>query len=375
MSPVLRDALVLALLLPLVMLGGCDKNQQVNPTAAPDDDELRTALDEVLDWTFEHRAVDTERSGAWQILHGVLAYGNAFEVEHGGERVPAVEYVLEGGAIDGFVTEPGDDLGEGRRGLRAIMQPGTKRGQGHADQWLAVLAQSGLELDQPIVRDGQEFTMEDFVRQVQKDVFRNFEQEFSWTLIALTAYLPTSETWTDGDGREWSVADLVQIEAEHDVSDGACGGTHRLIGLAMALKKHTDSGGELEGPWALAKKRIKDGIDLAKENQNPDGSFSSEYLAVGGTTPLLDENLGATGHVLEFLTLALTKEQLEQPWVKRAAFRLCGFFNDTKKDDLDCGKIYHAAHGLVLYRDKVYGERTYPRATETQKETLQAQAR
>lgn len=373
MSPVLRDALLLGLLLPLVMLGGCNKDRQVNPTATPQDDELKTALDEVLDWTFEHRAVDTQRSGAWQILHGVLAYGRGFEVEHQGERVRAVDYMLEGGEIDGFVTEPGNEFENGRRGLRAIMQPGTKRGQGHADQWLAVLAQSGLKADQEIIRGGQTFTMEDFVRQVQKDIYRNFEQEFSWTLIALTAYLPTSESWTDADGRQWNIADLVQIEAEHPVTDGACGGTHRLTGLAMALQKHKESGGKIEGPWALAQQRIQEGVKMAKENQNPDGSFSSEYLAVGGTTPDLAQNLGTTGHVLEFLTLAMTKEQLEEPWLKRAAYRLCDFFKATKNVDLDCGVLYHAAHGLVLYREKVYGERTYPRDSVAKK-SMQARA-
>lgn len=361
MSPVLRDALLLGLLLPLVMLGGCRKDHQPSPTAVPQDDELRKALDEVLDWTFKHRVVDTQRSGAWQILHGVLAYGRAFEVEDQGRRVRAVDYLLTGGEVDGFITEPGNELENGRRGLRAIMQPGTKRGQGHADQWLAVLAQSGLKFDQEIVRDGEAFTMEDFVRQVQKDIYRNFEQEFSWTLIALTAYLPTSETWTDADGRQWNIDKLVQIEAEHPVSDGACGGTHRLIGLAMALKKHIDGGGKVEGPWALAQQRIQEGIRMAKENQNPDGSFSSEYLSPGGTTPDLAQNLGTTGHVLEFLSLALSKEQLEEPWVKRAAYRLCDFFKATKNVDLDCGVLYHAAHGLVLYREKVYGQRTYPR--------------
>jgi len=236
-----------------------------------------------------------------------------------------------------------------------------------------VLAQSGLQLDQEIIRGGQTFTMEDFVRQVQQDIYRNFEQEFSWTLIALTAYLPTSETWTDADGRQWSIADLVQIEAEHPVTDGACGGTHRLIGLAMALQQHKESGGKIEGPWALAQQRIDKGIAMARENQNPDGSFSSEYLAVGGTTPDLAQNLGTTGHVLEFLSLALSKEQLEEPWVKRAAYRLCDFFKATQNVDLDCGVLYHAAHGLVLYRDKVYGERAYASDTAA-KGSMQAQA-
>lgn len=361
MSPVLRDALILALILPFVMIGGCNDHQENEAQKKPPkDDELKAALDDVLDWTFEHRAVDTQRSGAWQILHGVLAYGRAFQVEHEGERVPAVDYVLEGGEIDGFLTEAGDDLGEGRRGLRAILQPGTKRGQGHADQWLAVLAQSGLSADQTIIRNGQEYTMQDFVRQVQLDVMRNFEQEYSWTLIALTAYLPTSATWNDSEGQQWSIADLVQIEADYAVTEGACGGTHRLIGLAMALNKHLESGGKIEGPWKLAQERIQAGIQLAKENQNPDGSFSSEYLNVGGTTPDLAQNLGTTGHVLEFLALALSKEELEEPWVKRAAFRLCEFFKATQSVDLDCGVIYHAAHGLVLYREALYGKRTYP---------------
>ena len=29
----------------------------------------------------------------------------------------------------------------------------------------------------------------------------------------------------------------------------------------------------------------------------------------------------------------------------------------TRELDLECGALYHAAHGLVLYRERVWGER------------------
>jgi hypothetical protein len=41
--------------------------------------------------------------------------------------------------------------------------------------------------------------------------------------------------------------------------------------------------------------------------------------------------------------------------------RLCAIFRKTREIDLECGALYHAAHGLSLYREKVYG----PRAAAT----------
>ena len=194
-----------------------------------------------MDYTLQRRRLNTVDHGAWQILHGVLAFRRAFPVwaTPTGSSRSALDYVLNGGGIDGWTFTAGDlDAVSSRRGLRAVVEAGTKRGQGHPDQWLAILAQCGLSLDQEIRVDNQVYRMQDFLQQVKWDVPRNVEQEFSWTLIGLTNYLETTAEWTARDGQVWSIERLVQAELDQDLHLSACGGTHRMIGVATALNCH-----------------------------------------------------------------------------------------------------------------------------------------
>lgn len=332
----------------------------------PSDDEIQKKLDEALDLTFEKRHLNLDDHAAWQIVHGILAFDRAFEIEldkKSGKRVSALDYLLDGGAMKGWTMQPGIMLDEatGRRGLKAVVEGGTKAGQGHYDQWLGYLADCNLKPDQTIKSADHVYTMADYVRQVEYDVPQNVEQEFSWTLMALTTYHPTDYEWTASDGEKWSIAKLVEIECGHDLNASPCGGGHRLVGLTMALNRHLAQGGKIEGPWKLADDKIKESIVNARQYQNPDGSLSSNYLARGGATTDIALSLHASGHILEFLTLALNDAQLREPWVKMAVLNMCSLLKKTKDLPLECGALYHAAHGLVVYRERVFGERQYPR--------------
>ena len=53
---------------------------------------------------------------------------------------------------------------------------------------------------------------------------------------------------------------------------------------------------------------------------------------------------------LEFLAVALTRDELAADWVTDGVTRLCEQINDIRRLNPDCGTIYHAAHGLMLYR-------------------------
>lgn len=326
-----------------------------------DNSEIKQRLDSALVYTLNERELDTGTQAAWQILHGVLAFQKDFEVNHDGEQVSVIEHVVRGGAINGWDVRPGHlyDPENNRRGLISEMAPGSKAGQGHHDQWLAILSQCDLPESQEIQVGEDKFTMRDFVEQVKWDVPRNVDAEYSWTLIGLTQYEPSDSKWIASDGKEWSIERLLQSEVDQKVGSGACGGTHRLIGITMTLNRHLAQGGELTGVWEQAKAVIDNAVAQAKTHQNGDGTFSTNYITTVGSSPDLAANLGATGHVLEFLSLALPKEQLEEPWMRNATLAMCDIFDRTESIDLECGALYHAAHGLVLYREKVFGERSY----------------
>jgi len=352
------------LVILLIGMAGCrpvverGKESRLEPILPPSS-EVQQRLDATLQDTFGHRRLSIEEHAAWQILHGVLAYQREFLVAQDGELVSAVEYLLSGGEMRGWDVGPGIELQDGRRGLLAALDLGSKVGQGHHDQWLANLAQCDLQPTQEIRVGDETYTMADFVQQAQWDVPRNVEREYSWTLIGLTTYLPTDATWTAQDGQLWSIERLLEIELQHDLDRSPCGGTHRLIGMTMALNRHLASEGTLSGVWQQADDTIQRAIEQARLLQNADGSFSTNYFARPGTSPDLAQNLGATGHVLEFLTLAMTDEQLREPWVQRAALYQCGLLDSTRDLPLECGALYHAVHGLVLYRERLFGRRSY----------------
>jgi hypothetical protein len=328
------------------------------PEAPPSDDESSKAIAalvaETLQFEKQSRGLSTMVNGAWQIFHGVLAYGNEFEIDTPVGREPALSYFTSGGTCAGFRPSPGNLIGaEKRYGMVVEIEPTTKMGQGHRDQWLAVVAQAGLPLNAPWIVDGEPFLVSDWMRQAEFDVPLNYEAEFSWTLIPLSFYRPTDYRWKARDGETYSTELLLESEVLRDLSASVCGGTHRLIGIAFAVRNRIGEGRPMSGVWADAQAHLRSSIDLAKANQNPDGSYSTSYMHRTGWCSDLGETLGTTGHVLEFLSIAAEEETLRLPWVQRSVRKLCDILQQCRGIDLECGVLYHALHGLVEYQRRI----------------------
>ncbi len=337
--------------------------------ALPSDSEMLRQIDDALEYTYDHRRLSvgstSNDQAAWQIVHGALAFKREFLVSDGGRDVSAVAYVLRGGKMKGLDLRRGDlldsndsDKSTKRYGIATVIAE-DKMGQGHADQWLGYLSDCHLPLDEPIIVEGEKHTIADYIDQAKLDVHKNTTLEFSWTLMALTAYYPTDYTWKAGDGSEWSIEKLVDIELGHNLDASACGGSHRMTGLTMAFNRHVAAGKPVTGVWKKLDERIRECIEKAHQLQNPDGSLSSNYFARPGKSADLAVCMGSAGHVMEFLATAMDKDELQQPWVKRAVLDVCKTFRKTKPVDVECGALFHAAHGLVLYREKVFGPRTF----------------
>jgi hypothetical protein len=333
--------------------------------ALPSDDEILKQIDEALDYTYEHRRLSVNEQAAWQIVHGALAFKREFQVSDGTKDVSAVDYILGGGKMKGLDLRKGDLLDEaaGRYGIKTVVAE-DKQGQGHTDQWLGYLSDCKLPLDEPIVVEGEQHTIADYIDQAKRDVHLNPIREYSWTVMALTAYYPTDYTWTAGDGSQWSIAKLVDEELQHSLDQSPCGGTHRMTALTMAYNRHVAAGGKVEGTWKKLDDKIRECVENSHKFQNPDGSLSSNYFLRPGKSADLAVAMGSAGHTMEFLATALDKEELQQPWVKRAVLDVCKLFRKTKPVDVECGALFHAAHGLVLYREKVFGPRTFGASAE-----------
>jgi hypothetical protein len=297
--------------------------------------------------------LNTTDQAAWQIVHGALMYGRDFQIYHDQKLVGAIDYLLGGGQLRGWTMHKGD------HGLEAVLEAGSKMGQGHEDQWLGYLSQCGVSPDEPIVVAGTTYKVRDLITQAQWDIYDGMEA--TWTLMAWSTYLPLDTEWTAKDGSKWNIERIVRMETAQPLGDSACGGTHRMFGLCVALNRYLAAGGKLSeqggGTWEQAHKKIRDAVAAARQYQQPDGSFSTNYFERPASSAEIDKRISTTGHVLEFLMLALDDQELKEPWVTRAAAHLVGCFEMTQKFDLECGALYHAAHGLSLYRTRRFGAR------------------
>jgi hypothetical protein len=334
--------------------GRSDSDGRDANASPPSMEQIVERVRQTLDRERATRGLSVMVNGAWQIFHGILAYGGDFEVDTPNGRVRALEYFADGGTCDGFDPQPGDAIGpEGQPGLRVELEPSTKIGQGHRDQWLAVIAQAGAKLTDRWIVDDRTYRVADWLRQAEWDVPLNYEAEFSWTLIPLSRYRPTDYRWTARDGETYSTELLVEAESMVDLQASVCGGTHRLIGLAAAVNKRIAEGKPMTRVWIDASEHLKAAIELARVNQNPDGSYSTSYLHRTGWCRDLGQMLGTTGHVLEFLAVTADRETLKSDWVGRSAWKLCQILDHCQGIDLECGVLYHALHGLVEYRRRV----------------------
>ncbi|HWC88098.1 MAG TPA: ADP-ribosylation factor-directed GTPase activating protein isoform b [Pirellulales bacterium] len=361
------------LMLVAVTAAGCDQSSKSDALAGsrpaveaaqplPSDSQLKAELDNVIDFTRE-RHLSPQVNNAWQIVHGVLAYGNEMKLNNNGKLVPALDYILGGGQFKGWNLQPT------AKGLESVMDPGTKVGEGHKDQWIGYISQCGAKLDHPIKVGNRTFAVRDLVTQAQWDVYDGMEA--TWTLMALSTYLPLDATWKAKDGSQWTIERLVGMEAAQNINESACGGSHRLYGLATALRHYRATGKPLTGAWLAAQEKIDQCIALAQQNQQPDGSFSTNYFQRASTNPDIALRLNTTGHTIEFLAMALDEKQLTQPWVTRAVVYLCNLLEGTKELPLECAGLYHATHGLRLYRERRFGP---PPAIAEQAEAVSARA-
>ena len=343
----------------LLLATGCARPPTTPPTPPATAASLCGRIGTVLRHAEDRRLLDASVHGAWQAVHGILAFGPGFPLAHDGEVSPALDYLLGGGRMTGWLVRAGDP------GLLAIVEEGSTTGQGHPDQWLGYLSQcgvaeteaglvAGLPLDRKIVAGGRNYTLADLLAQACHDIRPG--QECSWTLMALAAYLPPDATWTAGDGRRWTTEDVVRMEAESEIVGAACGGSHRLYGLAASVnasRAHHPDPPRPDSGWAVAEEVLASSIDRARQFQQPDGSFSVHFFERPGRSPDVFATLGATGHVFEVLALFLDDENLAEPWVTRAAERLVTLLERTTDIDVECGALYHAVHGLAIYRQRI----------------------
>jgi hypothetical protein len=305
-------------------------------------ERLKVKVRRALAMYYPHK-LNTRDHNSWEVMHAVIGFGVDSEVLRSGpqgQRVNSVSWLCYNGPCKGQRMLY---LDQGR--VSAARGVGV---QGHAGQFLAILAQSRVPIDYPLTVDNRKFTIRDLVETEQLGCQVGIELTFK--LIAMSHYLDSNESWKNYSGEEWNISRLVEEEIKAPIRGAACGGTHRLMGLSYAVRRREVRNEPIDGQFARAQKYLSDYHRYTFGLQNRDGSFSTEWFTGRGANDDIERRLQTTGHILEWLVYSLPREQLDDPRVVRAVDYLSGILISNVRDhEWEIGHLGHGVHALVIY--------------------------
>jgi hypothetical protein len=347
MRAILAQLLRHAVVAMTIVASGC-------VTVGQPKDPLHSRVNAVISKVHQ-RPVKEGKDTPWVIMHAVIAYENDLDVVRtDGSRVNAVEYLLKSATYDGKPIYR--DNGKIAWLPTRDTTPGFKTSfliQDHVDQFLFAYADAVVPLSAELVSDsGKRYTLADQLEESRAG-FRD-NQELGWTLVVLAQYHPFDKPWTARSGKTYRVEDVLALAIKRDPRRETEGGPHHLYGVAYCLNKYLAQGGKLEGTWADADAYLKTYIGKAKEWQQADGSFSGAVFRSNRPSPSARHMMSVTGHFLEWMSVAMTPEELRQEWVRSAVVRIVTLLEENEPDAFSMGGLYHAAHALRRYRAAVW---------------------
>lgn len=294
------------------------------------------------------RLLSTKDHTPWQIMHGLLGLRQDFLISHKGKPVSGLEWIQSGPT---YQNEPWFETTQ--YGGRAHPFSKPYWFEGHVNQFLAILATCNLPLETTFQTATGPITMKDMLRNAQMTV--NAREEVTWTLWALATYLPSDATWVNAAGEQWSIEKLVQIETGKKVGGptSPCGGTHGLFALARARNVYLRTGKPLRGVWFEADQKIKKYIEVARVLCNTDGSLTSGFFKTREFKQDFDKRMASEGHLLEFLMMSVSQQQLKEPWIRTAIETTARDLMSNRREYVSCSPLYHATNALSIYLDRV----------------------
>jgi hypothetical protein len=314
---------------------------------------------------YEPKHLNARDNSCWEVMHGLIAFGPRTEIFRdgpGGQTVNAMGWLCWGGRCQGaplIVLENNHP--------HALYGVGL---EGHDGQYLAMLAQWRVRPESPMHIGGKDLTVADLIEE-EKETCQS-GTELTFKLIALAHYLPSDAEWMSRNGEKWDIPKLIKAEIESPINGATCGGSHRLLGIANAVKERAKRGEPIDGQWARAAKYVSDYQRYVLGTlQNPDGSFSTEWFNYAADRPgNIDRKLQTTGHMLEFIVWSLPPEQLRDPRVMKTVDFLSGELLANPDHAWSVGPLGHALHSLVIYHERLYNEPALPAVSQTAAEPL-----
>lgn len=326
--------------------GGSEQSSGNAQPLTPELEALRDKVRKALAMYYP-RHQNTRDNTPWEVMHAIIAYGvdtQLFRDKPNGPLVNAVGWMCYNYPSAGerilFLNRGKVDA---RRGVGV---------QGHAGQFLAILAQSHVKRDYPLKVEGKDFTLADLIE--HEKITCEAGTELTFKLIALMHYLDSDEEWTTQDGQKWSIQRLVREELKAPIRGAACGGTHRLMGFSYAVNKRMQRGKPIVGEFRRAQIFIQDYHRYTFSLQNPDGSFSTEWFVRRGNNPDIDRRLKTSGHILEWISFSLSNDELRDPRMIKAVDYVASILVNNDKHTWEIGPLGHGLHALALYDERVF---------------------
>jgi hypothetical protein len=148
---------------------------------------------------------------------------------------------------------------------------------------LGMLAVSNINFKSTLytTSSGNEGSLEDLA-EAAMNRFRFNSQENSWSLMLFAVYPGVKQEWRNLRGEIVSVEKILESESSHAYGKGACFGTHRLEGIAFALRRfcleEDIEPAQLGGTWAKAYEYVQGAITRMRANQRDDGSLPKSWF-------------------------------------------------------------------------------------------------
>lgn len=305
--------------------------------------QMRRGIEATLTYFYQRPEVATGRSN-WGMMHSMMVFGPDTKVQVGNKRHSTIAWIAGNNNCRGQRL-----LTQDASGLMAKSGVGL---QGHQGQFLAVLGMCHVPPEYPLHAGKNKYSVAELIEAEQRACRSGVELTF--TLIGLSHYLDTDSTWVSDDGEQWDFERLLAEELDQPIVGAACGGTHRLMGYAHALRKRRAEGKPITGQWKRAEVYTNDFTSFAYSLQNRDGSMSTGWFEGRADNGDVDRKIQTTGHIVEWLLTVTPDSQLQNPRLVSAVnFLLRSLYRDLGHD-WSIGPKGHALRSLSMYHQRVF---------------------
>ncbi len=307
--------------------------------------QMKGAMNQCLKYYYRRPESANVRSN-WGMLHSIMVWGADTPIIVGKSQYNAIAWIAGNNHCAGkplLIQENGRMVATTGVGL-----------QGHQAQFLAVLALCDVPLDYPLYVGNTQYTVEDLVK--EEMLACRSGEELTFSLIGLSHYLDTETRWTNAQGETWDLPRLLREELSQPIVGSACGGTHRLMGFAHALRKRRIESREITGQWKRAEIYMDDFVQYVFKLQNRDGSMSTDWFEGREDNGNMDRKVQTTGHMVEWLLSVLPDTRLQDPRLVSAVRYLTNAMNRNRNNQWKIGPKGHALRSLAMYYERVYQE-------------------